>query len=135
MTDPTPAPAPAPLPEPPAPPVTHAAPSTPKHLSNKFYDTMKFLAMVVIPALGALYFGLAAIWGLPKPEQVVGSLTVIDTFLGVVLHLSTGSYNASGARFDGVLEATVPGQLATLHVTTDPTDLLQKDQVIFKVVK
>lgn len=58
-------------------------------LPDKFYDAMKFVALVLLPAIGALYFGLAQIWGLPKAEEVVGTITVIDTFLGVVLGIST----------------------------------------------
>lgn len=66
-------------------------------MSNKVYDVLKWIAMVVIPALGALYFGLAGIWGWPYGEQVVGTLTVVDTFLGVVLGISSVQYNKSNA--------------------------------------
>ena len=62
-------------------------------LSNKWYDCLKFLAQVVIPALGACYFGLSSIWGWPYGEEIVGTLTVIDTFLGALLGISTAKYN------------------------------------------
>lgn len=58
-------------------------------MSNKMYDRLKFIAQIVLPALGTLYFGLASIWGLPYGEQIVGTITVIDTFLGAILHVST----------------------------------------------
>lgn len=61
-------------------------------LSNKVYDVLKWIAQVVIPALGALYFGLAQIWGLPYGEEIVGTLTVIDVFLGALLGISTAQY-------------------------------------------
>lgn len=61
-------------------------------LSNKAYDTLKWIAQYFLPALGALYFALAGIWGLPYGEQVVGTLAAIDTFLGVVLGISTAAY-------------------------------------------
>jgi hypothetical protein len=61
-------------------------------MSNRVYDTLKWIALVVLPALGALYFGLAGIWGLPYGEQVVGTITVIDTFLGALLGISTINY-------------------------------------------
>lgn len=62
-------------------------------LSNKMYDTLKWIAMYFLPALGTLYFALAGIWGLPYGEQIVGSITAFDTFLGVLLGISTAQYN------------------------------------------
>lgn len=62
-------------------------------LSNKTYDVLKWIAMYLLPALGTLYFALAGIWGLPYGEQIVGTITAIDTFLGVILGISTASYN------------------------------------------
>lgn len=61
-------------------------------LSNKVYDILKFIAMVVLPAIGALYFGLAQIWNLPYGEEIVGTITVIDTFLGTILGISSSQY-------------------------------------------
>ena len=63
-------------------------------MSNKTYDVLKYIAMIVLPALGTLYFALAAIWNLPYGEQIVGTITAIDTFLGALLDLSTKKYNA-----------------------------------------
>lgn len=65
-------------------------------LSDKAYDILKWVALVLLPALGALYFGLAGIWGFPYGEQIVGTITVIDTFLGVILGISTVQYNTGG---------------------------------------
>ena len=62
-------------------------------ISNKVYDTLKWIAQYFLPALGTLYFALAGIWGLPYGEQVVGSITAIDTFLGVLLGMSSANYN------------------------------------------
>lgn len=62
-------------------------------MSDKTYNALKWVAMYLLPALGTLYFALAGIWGLPYGEQVVGTITAIDTFLGVVLGISTAQYN------------------------------------------
>lgn len=62
-------------------------------MSNKTYDILKYITQIVIPALGTLYFALAGIWGFPYGEQIVGTLTAIDTFLGVCLGISTKQYN------------------------------------------
>jgi len=61
-------------------------------LSNKTYDVLKWVAQIFLPALGAAYFGLAQIWPLPYGEQVVGTITVIDTFLGALLGVSSARY-------------------------------------------
>lgn len=62
-------------------------------LSNKAYDILKWVAQLALPAIGTLYFALAGIWGFPYGEQVVGTITAVDTFLGVVLGISTAQYN------------------------------------------
>ena len=67
-------------------------------MSNKVYDVLKWIAMYLLPALGTLYFAIASIWGLTYGEQVVGTITAIDTFLGVILGISTAQYNK---RVDG----------------------------------
>ena len=62
-------------------------------MSNKVYDVLKFIALIVLPALGTLYFALASIWGFPYGEEIVGTLTAVDTFLGALLGISTNQYN------------------------------------------
>ncbi len=61
-------------------------------LSDKVYNRLKWVAQYLLPALGTLYFALASIWGLPYGEQIVGTITAIDTFLGVILGISTNAY-------------------------------------------
>nr|DAU25850.1 MAG TPA: holin [Caudoviricetes sp.] len=60
---------------------------------NETYDVLKWIAMYLLPAIGTLYFALASVWGLPYGEQIVGTVTAIDTFLGVILGISTANYN------------------------------------------
>ena len=62
-------------------------------LSNKAYDVIKWIALYLLPALGTLYFARAGIWGFPYGEQIVGSITAVDTFLGVILGISSSQYN------------------------------------------
>lgn len=80
-------------------------------LTNRTYDVLKFVALVLLPGLGAAYFGLAQIWHLPNAEQVVGSTTVLDTFLGLLLKSSSTKYQE--------LEQTPDGDLI---ITDDPDD-------------
>lgn len=62
-------------------------------LSNKVYDALKWIALILLPAVSALYFGLSQIWGFPYGEEIVGTLSIIDTFLGALLGISTMNYN------------------------------------------
>lgn len=64
-------------------------------LNDKVYDVLKWIAMILLPALATLYFTLAGIWGLPYGEEVVGTITALDTCLGVLLGVSTVKYNNS----------------------------------------
>lgn len=63
--------------------------------SDKVYSALKWAAQYLLPAIGTLYFALASIWSLPFGEQVVGTITAVDTFLGVILGISTAQYNKS----------------------------------------
>ena len=62
-------------------------------ISNKTYDKLKWIAQYLLPALATLYFAVAGIWDLPYTNQVVVTITAIDTFLGVILGVSTAQYN------------------------------------------
>ncbi len=62
-------------------------------MSNKVYDVLKWIAQILLPALGTLYFALAGIWDFPYAEAIVGTITAVDTFLGVLLGISTVNYN------------------------------------------
>ena len=62
-------------------------------MSNRVYDILKYIAQIILPAVGTLYFALAGIWGFPYGEQIVGTITAVDTFLGVVIGISNSNYN------------------------------------------
>ena len=104
-------------------------------LKGSVYDTAKQAALVWLPSLGTLYFALAGIWGLPAAEQVVGSIVALDTFLGVVLHISNTQYNNSEAKYDGAVNVveTPDKKLFNLQVNGDPNDLDQKKEILLKV--
>lgn len=61
-------------------------------LSDSTYDTLKYIAQIVLPALGTLYFALAKTWGLPYGAEIVGTITAVDAFLGALLQISTDNY-------------------------------------------
>ena len=61
-------------------------------LPDKVYDVLKWFALIVLPAVGTLYFALAGIWGFPYGEEIVGTITAIDAFLGTLLGISSANY-------------------------------------------
>ena len=100
--------------------------------TNRAYDLLKPIALIWLPAIATLYTALAAIWGVGDVTAVVGSLSAVDGFLGVVLHLSTNPTPATPAA-DGkfVVDKTSDPtkDIYRLELETDPTDL-EKQQTI-----
>lgn len=69
-------------------------------MSNKLYDVLKYVAQIGLPAVGTLYYALSAIWGLPYGEQIVGTITAVDTFLGTLLMISSSAYRKDNGDGD-----------------------------------
>lgn len=65
-------------------------------LTNNVYDALKWVAQILLPACGTLYFALAKVWGLPYAAEVVGTIAAVDTFLGAILGLSSAGYSGEG---------------------------------------
>lgn len=117
--------------------MSHVDNSTPqKHpfISNALYDLLKFVTTIVAPAAGTAYFGLSTIWGFPAGEQVVGTIAVLETFIGTVLLISTVRYNKSGAKYDGSLEVDAEVGTARLRVD-EPEAVTDKDTLTLKVTQ
>jgi hypothetical protein len=104
-------------------------------ISNKLYNILKFCALVAFPAFGTLYLTLSGVWHLPSADEVVKTVVAVDTFLGVVLHLSSAAYNKN-VEDAGELHVH-EGQLSFV-VDGDKTDvdtLGDKREIRFKVKK
>ena len=65
------------------------------NMSNKVYDVLKWIALIVLPAVAVLYESIAGIWGLPFAEQIPDTITAVDLFLGVLLGVSNAVYKRS----------------------------------------
>ena len=61
-------------------------------MSNKFYDVLKWFVAIVLPAAIACYAALSGIWGWPYGEQIIGTLSAIEVFLGTILQISSANY-------------------------------------------
>ena len=61
-------------------------------LKDKWYDVLKWIAQILLPALATLYFALAKIWGFPYATEITGTLAAVDAFLGALLQISSANY-------------------------------------------
>lgn len=62
-------------------------------LSNKAFDIIRFLCELLVPGIGALYYGVSQIWGLPFGEEVTATCACVATFLGIFVGINRASYN------------------------------------------
>ena len=69
-------------------------------LNDKLYDLLKWICMVVIPALTTAYVGLSAVWGWPYATEIAKTSAVICTLLGALLGISTAQYNKQDGAED-----------------------------------
>lgn len=99
--------------------------------TNEQYDILKKIAQYILPALGTLYFTLSGIWGLPYGEQIVGTLTAIDTFLGILLGISSKNYAGDGIM---IVDTSNPEKdVYRMELEDDVENLSQKEYVTFRV--
>jgi len=64
--------------------------------SNKVYNVMKWIALILLPALSTLIMSIGDIWAIPYKEQIALTITAVDTFLGAILAISSASYKGEG---------------------------------------
>lgn len=67
-------------------------------LNNKTYDVLKWIALVLLPAVSVFYMAMASVWTLPYPAEISGTIAAIDVFLGVMLGITIKQYNSSVER-------------------------------------
>lgn len=105
--------------------------------SSKVYDSLKWVAMVALPAVATFYYALALVWGLPYAGEIVATITATDTLLGALLGISSAKYRYSDARFDGDLNIikSDPSLINQLDIRTDPATLGSQKEVVLKVNK
>lgn len=106
-------------------------------LTGKVYDFFKNLALIYLPALGTFYATLAPIWHLPYADQIIGTILAVDTLLGVVLKISTITYDKK-EKFAGTIDIeTMPEgkKVFSLNVDGNLDELDQKEEITFRVNK
>lgn len=95
-------------------------------LSDRVFKLVRRLVEYVLPASGAFYASLAALWSLPYPEQIVGTIAALTVFLAAVVGLSRAAYNNSEegiakARIAEVIE-NLPEDAAEINIQVNRPD-------------
>lgn len=102
-------------------------------LSNKTYDRLKWIAQYLLPALAALWLGLAKVWNLPLGSEIGATISLIDVFLGAVLGISSKNYQGDGNL---VINTEDPEKdVYSLELNGSIAELSDKKSVTFKVDK
>lgn len=99
-------------------------------MNNKIYDILKFIAQIVLPALGTLYSALAGIWGFPYGEQIVGTIVAIDAFLGALLGISSAQYYKTGKDIDGVMHIDAGNETVNFDLGDNDINALKHNDVL-----
>lgn len=105
-------------------------------ITGKLYGWLKWIAQILLPALGALYFAFSRLWNLPNVETIVGIIIAVDLFLGVVLWISQLVYAMRIGQGDLVINEDPSGEVGMrLELDQTPEELARKKEVRFKVKK
>jgi hypothetical protein len=110
-------------------------------LSNSTYDKLKFVALVVLPALAAFVVAFNSLWDIPNQDAIVGTIAAVDTFLGALLGVSSNQYQEElqdPKHNDGYLEVTgynpdTGHPDLAMTIVRDPNELVSKDVAKFKI--
>lgn len=102
-------------------------------LSNKVYDTLKWIAIYFLPALATLWLGLAKIWSFPYGVEIGATISAIDLFLGAILGISKAGYEGQGTLT--VNENDPEKDIYNLELNVEPEELLNMKTVTFVVDK
>lgn len=64
-------------------------------MSNKTYDTLKIIALLVLP-IGTFVSTFFDIWGLPYGAEVQATFVALDVFCGALVTISNEIYKRNG---------------------------------------
>lgn len=105
-------------------------------LSDTAYLRLKWIIVIVMPACGTLYFGLAKIWEFPAGEQILGTLLVAQAFLGTIFAISSSQYGKSDLKYSGdinIAEDSIGEKTVQVSFNEHPAEFVDKKEVTFKV--
>jgi hypothetical protein len=108
-------------------------------LSGRTYDIFVWAVKIVLPAFGTFYFAISSIWGIAGGEKVIGTISALCLFLGIILQISNKSYDASGVKYQGDLvvktDPETGAETQSLSLNAPFSVLAQSGDITLKVVK
>ena len=109
-------------------------------LPNRWYNALKWIALIFLPASAVLYAALAQTWGWPHESEIRLTITAVDLFLGTLLGVSTVQYNKNETNVDGDIfvdmteESSDNTGMVMLALNGHPKDLAGKRKARFNVI-
>lgn len=100
-------------------------------MSNKTYDALKYVALIIIPALATFVSAVGIVWGVPHTNDATMTITAFGVFLGSILGISSKNYEP---ETHGNLVVTKHDDVYA-DFASEPTDLKDGDTIVLKVTK
>ena len=66
-------------------------------MSNKTYDTLKMIALLVLP-IGTFLSQFFDIWGLPHGAEIQATFVALDVFAGALVTIAKSVYDKENAK-------------------------------------
>lgn len=105
-------------------------------MSQSVYDRVRWMVEILLPATASLYYGLSMIWGLPGGDNVVGTIALITTFLGLAVGVNRRKFNAVNPAGVGAMVVKVDREgipTVALELDKTPEELSQLQSIRFDV--
>lgn len=100
-------------------------------MTNKTYDILKHIALIVIPALATFVNAVGIVWGFPHANEVTATITALGVFLGAALGISSNNYTP---ETHGNLVVTKHDDIYA-DFAAEPANLKDGDTIVLKVTK
>lgn len=100
-------------------------------MNNKTYDILKYVALLVIPALATFVNAVGIVWGIPHTSEVTTTITAFGVFLGAALGVSSKNYEP---ETHGNLVVTKHDDVYA-DFAAEPANLKDGDTIVLKVAK
>lgn len=100
-------------------------------MTNKTYDALKYVALIIVPALATFVNAIGVVWGVPHTNDLAMTITAVGVFLGAVLGVSSNNYEP---ETHGNLVVTKHDDVYA-DFASEPTNLKDGDTIVLKVTK
>lgn len=100
-------------------------------MTNKTYDILKYVTLLIMPALATFVNGVGIVWGIPYTNEITATITAFGVFLGAALGISSKNYEP---ETHGNLVVTKHNDVYA-DFAAEPSNLKDGDTIVLKVTK